>query len=161
MKEKFIKYIGNNISFEDEKVKKDFSLWIKTLEKEKNRLTLYESILKQEKPYFIGVSGQAEKYLINLYYDLSIMYFHCHISFPLVEITFFLADNEFDSEKMIDFINRGKDRKVNFVILPKLFSDNNYLKNGKYWVFTYTKNTFRFQDSINNSINEILKEKLK
>ena len=67
MKEKFIKFIGNNISFEDEKVKKDFSFWIKTLEKEKNRFTLYESILKQEKPYLNGVSGQAEKYLINLY----------------------------------------------------------------------------------------------
>ena len=50
-----------------------------------------------------------------------------------------MADNEFDSEKMFDFINRGKDRKVNFVILPKLFADNNYLKNGKYWVFTYKK----------------------
>ena len=66
-----------------------------------------------------------------------------------------MADNDFNSEKMIDFINRGKDRKVNFVILPKLFADNNYLKNGKYWVFTYTKNTCKFQDSINNSINEI------
>ena len=45
---------------------------------------------------------------------------------------------------MIDFINRGKNRKVNFVILPSLFSDGSFLQNGKLWVFTFCKNTFKF-----------------
>ena len=48
---------------------------------------------------------------------------------------------------MIDFINKGNNRKVNFVILPSLFSNGNYLENGKSWVFTYKKKTFYFSDS--------------
>ena len=47
---------------------------------------------------------------------------------------------------MIDFINKGNNRKVNFVILPSLFSNGNYLENGKYWVFTYKKDTFKFDE---------------
>ena len=66
---------------------------------------------------------------------------------------------DFNSEMMIDFINRGKNRKVNFVILPSLFSNGNYIQNGKLWVFTYFKNTFRFGDSIDNCLEEFLKEK--
>ena len=48
---------------------------------------------------------------------------------------------------MIDFINKGNNRKVNFGILPSLFSNGNYLENEKSWVFTYKKNTFYFSDS--------------
>ena len=51
---------------------------------------------------------------MNLYYDLPLMYFHCDISFPLVEIKF-ETQEYFNSEKMIDFKNRRKNRKVNFV----------------------------------------------
>ena len=47
---------------------------------------------------------------------------------------------------MIDFINKGNNRKVNFVILPSLFSNGNYLENGKSWVFTYKKDTFKFDE---------------
>ena len=85
------------------------------------------------------------------------MYFHCDISFPSVEINFTKKD-DFNSEIMIDFINRGKNRKVNFIILPSLFSNGNYLQNGKFWVFTYFKNTFRFENSIDSSLDEYLKE---
>ena len=56
------------------------------------------------------------------------MYFHCNISFPLIEISFEKEEN-FNSDKMIDFINRGKNRKVNFIILPSLISNGNYLEN--------------------------------
>ena len=86
------------------------------------------------------------------------MYFHCFISFPLVEINFKIKGDDFDSEKMIDFINRGKNRKVNFVILPSLFSFGSFLQNGKAWVFTFSKNTFKFDDSINEFLNKYLME---
>ena len=59
---------------------------------------------------------------------------------------------------MIDFINRGKNRKVNFIILPSLFSNGNYLQNGKSWVFTYYKNTFKFDDTINDTLNKLLEQ---
>ena len=59
---------------------------------------------------------------------------------------------------MIDFINRGKNRKVNFVILPALISNGNFLQNGKYWVFTFTENTFKFTETMNEILNGILEK---
>ena len=61
---------------------------------------------------------------------------------------------------MIDFINRGKNRKVNFVILPSLIANGYFLENGKSWVFTFYKNTFKFDDSINESLNGLLFDNL-
>ena len=61
---------------------------------------------------------------------------------------------------MIDFINRGKNRKVNFVILPSLNVDGYFLENGKSWVFTFYKNTFKFEDSINEFLNGLLVDNL-
>ena len=49
---------------------------------------------------------------------------------------------------MIDFINRGKNRKVNFVILPSLYANGRFLQNGKTWVFTYINDTFRFDKEV-------------
>ena len=59
---------------------------------------------------------------------------------------------------MIDFINTGKDRKVNLIILPSLFSNGIFLENGKSWVFTYGKNTFKFEDSLIRSLNKLIDE---
>ena len=56
---------------------------------------------------------------------------------------------------MIDFINRGKNRKVNFVILPSLISNENYLQNGKLWVFTYSQNTFKFDGKQIDDLNAL------
>ena len=62
---------------------------------------------------------------------------------------------------MIDFINRGKNRKVNFIILPSLFSNGIYLQNGKFWVFTYLKNTFQFPNEVNAYFDDLLKKEKK
>ena len=69
--------------------------------------------------------------------------------------------NQIKLFEMIDFINRGKNRKVNFIILPSLFSNGNYLQNGKSWVFTYYKNTFKFDDTINDTLNKLLEKEYK
>ena len=61
---------------------------------------------------------------------------------------------------MIDFINRGKNRKVNFVILPSLIANGYFLENGKSWVFTFYKNTFKFENSINEFLNGLLVDNL-
>jgi hypothetical protein len=162
MEEKFIKKKGYRISLVDENNKKEFSFWIKTQEKEnqineKNKFKEYKNILNQENPCKKEENTKQYKYLSNLYYDLSLMYFHCHIAFPLVEIDF-KTEEDFNSEKMIDFINRGKNRKVNFVILPALISMKSFLQNGKYWVFTFFKNTFKFDDTMNDSLNALLNQ---
>jgi hypothetical protein len=154
MKDKYIQIKGN-ISFNDENSKKDFSSWVKKFEKE-NGNKEYLNILNQIKLFDNNNTNQ--KYLEKLFYDLTIMYFHCDLSFPSIQINF-KKENDFISEKMIDFINRGKNRKVNFIILPSLFSNGNYLQNGKSWVFTYYKNTFKFDDTINDTLNKLLLEK--
>ena len=160
MEEKFIKFKKKKISFNDEDIKKEFSFLMKNSEKEnqikgKSKFKEYENILNKENPLKEKENTKQGKYLFNLYYNLTLMYFHCHIAFPLVEIDF-KAEENFNSEKMIDFINRGKSRKVNFVILPALFSNGNYLQNGKYWVFTFCKNTYKFEDDMVEPLNELL-----
>ena len=158
MEEKYLMIPGNKKQKDDEIYKKEFSQWIKNLEKKEGK-RIYDNFLNQLKPFEKEIKDNKEqKYLKQLLYDLIIMYFHCDISFPIVEINF-TKKEDFNSEMMIDFINRGKNRKVNFVILPSLFSNGNYIQNGKLWVFTYFKNTFRFGDSIDNCLDELLKEK--
>ena len=156
MKDKYIQIKGN-ISFNDENSKKEFSSWVKKFEKE-NGNKEYLNILNQIKIFENNNINQ--KYLEKLFYDLTIMYFHCDLSFPSIQINF-KKENDFISEKMIDFINRGKNRKVNFIILPSLFSNGNYLQNGKSWVFTYYKNTFKFDDTINDTLNKLLEKEYK
>ena len=156
MKDKYIQIKGN-ISFNDENSKKEFSSWVKKFEKE-NGNKEYLNILNQIKLF--ENNNKEQKYLEKLFYDLTIMYFHCDLSFPSIQINF-KKENDFISEKMIDFINRGKNRKVNFIILPSLFSNGNYLQNGKSWVFTYYKNTFKFDDTINDTLNKLLEKEYK
>jgi hypothetical protein len=146
---------NNNISFEDENIKKEFSCWIKSLEKGNDLLSFYEFFFNQIKLFKDNEKNVKNEYLLKLFYDLTIMYYHCNLAFPLVEINFEKED-DFNPEKMIDFINRGKNRKVNFVILPSLFSFGSFLQNGKAWVFTFYKNTFRFDDLQLNHLNNLL-----
>ena len=126
----------------DEQLKKEFSSWVKEYEQTTEGKKKYEQYFKQ----FKGEGTLAkEKYIHTLFSQLTILYFHCELSFPIVDVNF---DSEiiFNHEKMIDFINKGNNRKVNFVILPSLFSNGNYLENGKSWVFTYKKDTFKFDE---------------
>ena len=154
MKKQFIELKNNKISLTGENFRKEFSFWIKSSEIEKNIFREYKDILNREFPFKINENSNEEKYLMNLFYDLSLLYFHCHIAFPLVEIDF-KTEEDFDYIKMIDFINRGK-RKVNFVILPSLISNGCYLENGKSWVFTYHKDSFRFEEREIEELNNIL-----
>ena len=159
MKEKY----GQKKHFEDNEIsRKEISSWIKLLEKEKGKKE-YENIIGKVKLFGNSKNDDEQKYLTKLFYDLTIMYFHCDLAFPLVSIDF-KKEEKFNSDKMIDFINTGNDRKVNFIILPSLFSNGNFLENGKSWVFTYRKDTFKFEDSIMKSLNQLItteKEKIK
>ena len=146
--EKFNKTANKkNILLDKEQDKKEFSSWVKKYEKDNNlqedKNSMNQSKIKE---------NQQQKFLCDLNSKLKIMYLHCELAFPLVEISF-EKEEKFNSEKMIDFINRGK-RKVNFVILPSLFSNGNFLQNGKSWVFTYNKDTFKFEESELDILNK-------
>ena len=130
----------------DEQLRKEFSSWIKEYEKEQVGKEKYEYFFnsfkdKDNKDIF----GDNIIYLSTLFSQLIILYFHCELSFPIVDVYFNLNSQIlFNHEKMIDFINKGNNRKVDFIVLPSLVSNGNYLENGKFWVYTYNKDTFKF-----------------
>ena len=140
----------------NEKFRKEFSSWVKGLEKEKGKKE-YENIIGPIKLFENPENNELQKYLSKLFYDLTVMYFHCDLAFPLVSIDFKKEDKK-KKKKMIDFINTGSDRKVNFIILPSLFSNGIFLENGKSWVFTYHKNTFKFGDSELEILNKLIEK---
>ena len=123
-----------------EHFKKEFSSWVKEYEKDPEIKQYYEKYFNLNK-----IKGKFvdNKYIPTLIPQFIILYFHCELSFPNIDVDF-NSEIKFNHEKMIDFINKGNKKEVNFVILPSLFSNGNYLENGKSWVFTYTKKTFKF-----------------
>ena len=137
----------------DEQLKKEFSSWVKEYEKDSKGKQVYSN-------YFNLFTGKGiydnNKYPNNLLPQLIKLYFHCELSFPNVDVDFNLKSGIiFNHEKMIDFINKGNNRKVDFVILPSLFSNGNFLENGKFWVFTYKKDTFKFGElRFDNLVNK-------
>jgi len=127
----------------DDQLRKEFSSWVKKYEKEPEGKEKYKNYLNSFKDKDIIESNSI--YLSSLLSQLTILYFHCELSFPIVDVDFnYNSEMLFNHEKMIDFINKGNNRKVDFLILPSLFSNGNYLENGKFWVFTYKKDTFKF-----------------
>jgi len=129
----------------DEKLKKEFSSWVKEYEKETEGNENYENYFNSCKNENKDIFDDNITYLFTLLPQLITLYFHCELSFPNVDVIFD-CEKKFNQEKMIDFINKGNKREVNFVILPSLFSNGNYLDNGKFWVFTYKKNTYKFDN---------------
>ena len=126
---------------------REFSSFVKRLENEDKMKNYYDYYLKKFNLYSEKEIKENKDFFPKLFRDLTMMYLHTKISSPLVEINF-EADEDFNSEKMIDFINRGKNRKVNFVILPSLYANGRFLQNGKTWVFTYINDTFRFDKEV-------------
>ena len=84
-----------------------------------------------------------------MYKELTILYFQCEISFPVVQIDFDNNAKNFNSETMIEYPHNHGNKNVNFVYFPSLISNDNYLEKGKQWVFTYIENkkkrTFYFE----------------
>ena len=136
--EKDISTLKNN-----EQLRKEFSSWVKQYEKEHQGKEKYEDFFNSFKDKDIFDNNII--YLSTLFSQLITLYFHCELSFPVVNAYYNLNSKIlFNHEKMIDFINKGNNRKVDFIILPSLVSNGNYLENGKFWVYTYNKDTFRF-----------------
>jgi hypothetical protein len=122
--------------------KKEFSSWVKANSNFTN--TFLADYLSKIDLLVIKNTQQKEtkKYFKKLYRDLITLYFQCELSIPTVEVSFdFDSTNAFNSKKMIDIVNNGSERKVNFIFFPSLYSNGNYIDNGKQWVFTYINNT--------------------
>ena len=129
---------------------KDFSHWIKN--KEKNSNILYNEFLKND---VIDCSLKEAKILLKeLYKKLLILYFHCALSSPPIEINFKIKEDKYNGETMIDFLNYGNG-KINFSYIPSLYSNGNYLENSKLWVYTYKENEFFFPNNIISSLNRL------
>lgn len=141
--------LEKNFNINIEKDKKYLSSFVK---KNIDNNYLYKQYLKKEDTD----SSIEQKYLEKLFNELSIFYFYCKLAFPPIKINFTINEKEFNPETMIDFLNYGKG-KVNFVFLPSLSSNQNFLQNAKLWVYTYNENEFFLDEESLNSLNEILK----
>ena len=76
---------------------------------------------KKYNKYFNSFKGKGrdvkEDYISTLLSQLIILYFHYELSFPIVDddVDFdYNSDIIFNHEKMIDFINKGNNRKSRF-----------------------------------------------
>ena len=156
MKDKYDNNKGIHNYTKEEDDQKEFSSWVKNFEK-KNGKKEYENIINKIEIIKKYENSKEKIYFQNLLIELTIMYFHCSLAFPIVEINFQKEEN-FISDKMIDFINRGRNRKVNFIVLPSLISLGSYLENGKSWVFTFVRKTFKFEEMVNDNLSKILRK---
>ena len=93
MKEKYLESNKMDINvFEKEKEKslQEFSSFVKNSEKNKQTKEDYIKKLSQVKLYEKDEknNNKENEFITKLFFDLSILYFHCSISLPLVEIRF-------------------------------------------------------------------------
>lgn len=148
--------------------KKEFSSWVKDNDDiVENYLDNY--LNKCDLSFIMERGDKEKKYFSKLYKELIILYYQCELSIPTVEVSFEVdKGNIFNGKKMIDIVNNGNNRKVNFVFFPSLYSNGNYIQNGMQWVFTYInsakKKTFYFDkldlDDIKNENNKFSIPKL-
>lgn len=141
--------IKKNFNYEDENDREKLSSYLKKNEGIKDLYTKYFS-----NENFKFKSSNEQKYLEELFFKLTILYFHCRLIFPSIKINFKINDNEFSQETMRDFLNLGKG-KVNFAYLPSLYYNENILKNGELQVYTYDENEFYFDEKSLKYLNEI------
>ena len=129
--------------------RKLFSIWLKN--KEKYDKYLYNDYLNKKIP--IITSKDENAYLKGLYNKLVILYLHCHLCSPPIEIKFKVEDKQFDEDTMLDFYNNGKG-EFQFVYLPSLFTNDDFLgKNSKFWVYFGKNDEYRFSDQILDELN--------
>ena len=131
--------------------KMEFSSWVKN-NKQFMENNLEYFIKERNIDKYINEQKEQNKknYLEKLYKDLLTLYFQCELSFPSIIINF-KKEEEYDFSKMEDLAyNTGKGKKqINFVVFPSLISNEEFLKKGKQYVFTYfdnkKKKTFYFE----------------
>ena len=131
--------------------KKEFSSWVKQND-DKVDCYLNDYLNKSDLSFIEKIKDtETKNYFFKLFKDLIILYYQCELSIPKVEVSFDVDKKYiFDGKKMIDILNKGNHRKVNFVFFPSLYSNGTYIQNGKQWVFTYINNpkkhTFCFEN---------------
>ncbi len=132
------------LKLEEDFLRNDFSCWIKL--KEKKESNFYKEYFNNyddlSKNIDLPSNTEETEYLNKTYEKLTILYIHCMLSFPIINIYFKLEkfkikNNDFQPNIMIDWNNKGLNRKVNFIFLPCLISMDAFLDNGQFYVFTY------------------------
>ena len=138
---------------------KDFSAWVKKqlLGDKKNLFKTYsEGNRGKIEKYLQNLNQDDKKFLVELFEDFIGLYLKCALSFPFVEVNFYIGGGEnFDNKIMTDFLIKGKETKINFCYLPQLKSNGSLIRGGKYYVFTYYGDTYRKKDIDYNNVKQI------
>ena len=151
-----------------EQFRKNFSNWVKKPKNWQNSKRYFDNLTNKFNENFVFEEKKSFKnYFIKLYRDLLVLYFLCELSFPSVTVSFHNENEFFDSKTMIDNFQIGKRHKprVNFVYFPSLYSNGNFLENGKKWVFNFIndekKRTFFVESNQLSKLTPLIDEKKK
>lgn len=136
------KYLEDNntfLSFNLEKDRKLFSIWVRKCIHEKSLFDfIAKSRIKQIEKYLSN--PDSKEFLYKIFPKFISLYLKCRLSFPIVNCQYTEENCKFNSSIMLDIIDKGgKTKKVNFCYLPELKSNNKTLDYGKFYVFTYIK----------------------
>lgn len=154
---KKIIYLSNdNQNYNNEEIRKKFSIWTKKCING-NEIYEYYSYLnmKEINKYLYKKDNKTNQILFKLYQAFISLYLKCHLSFPIVEALYTKDNCDYNPKYMFDdFSKKGaKNKKVNFCYIPALISNNRFVNNAKYYVFTYIQGkSFHFEENVYNHI---------
>ncbi len=116
----------------------EFSSW------SKNSLIDEKQFIKEFCEKYKDKDYTEEDY--NIFIKLTGIYLQCFLSSQKIEFKKCKNFSEFDSKEMYDLAeirdNKKNKKKVNFCVLPGLFTNELYFNSGKMHVFTYLPNTY-------------------
>ena len=143
----YLKSNNYSLEFNQEKDRRNFSIWIKNVLSEQECFQYYSQLYENQIINYIDKFDTCTKnILIKIFNNLISLYTKCMLSFPLVTIKFIGSGSDFKPEIMLDIILKyGRSRKVNFCFLPGLISNGKNINNGYYYVFTYTSKTYKIE----------------
>lgn len=158
--EEYKKFLKDNeewLTFNHEEDRKKFSIWTKKCLKEKEYFDYFSQKNFSEIKEYLSNDEKSNIIFQKLYKKLIGLYMKCRLSFPIIKADYLNNNCEFMPKTMIDCILKyEKNKKVNFCYFPGLISNGRFTRNGKYYVFTYSKDKTYHMDGLiyKNKIEE-------
>ena len=158
--EEYKKFLKDNeewLTFNHEEDRKKFSIWTKKCLKEKEYFNYFSQKNFSEIKKYLSNDEKSNIIFQKLYKKLIGLYMKCRLSFPIIKADYLNNNCEFIPKSMVDcFLKYERNKKVNFCYFPGLISNGQLTRNGKYYVFTYSKGKTYYMDGIiyENKIEE-------
>ena len=130
--------------------RRNLSIWVKNCLDEQKFFEYYSNLNSKEiESYLYSKDEKTKKILKELFRDLIKIHTKCLLSIPLIRAEFTNNNCKFENNIMFDIIFKGKKKFVNFCYLPGLISNEQLIKGGNYYVFTFIEGkSYQKKDNI-------------